>query len=863
MKHKYLSLLLLLVIPFFVFQKPANKHEKDHVPGEIMLQLNQHKSMDHQELINLILKEYDHIELKVIRNLSVRMNIWLLKFNEAKVAEANVLTSLKDHDLVQFAQYNHYIEMRQNIPSDQYFGLQWNMHNTGQTGGVPDADIDGPEAWDFATGGVTATGDTILIGIVDDGFDLNHDDIVYWKNYHEIPNNNIDDDSNGYIDDYHGWNAWNNSGNLIMRDHGTHVTGIAGARGNNDMGVCGVNWHTKIFPVVGSATVEAIPVAAYSYILEMRTRYNETGGEQGAFIVCTNSSFGVNQGQPEDFPIWHAMYDSLGAVGILNAGATANANWNIDEVGDIPTAFDNESLITVTNTTDDDIKASAGYGITTIDLGAPGTQVYSTRQNNGYGHKSGTSMATPHVAGAIALMYAAADEAFMQAYHNDPESKALEVKQYILNGTDPLPALQGITVTGGRLNIYNAIVNMLNPGVTVSPASLSLILPENIIDSAVFTIDNQTPSEKTYTIQIESFPEWLSVSSSSGTIPPESQEPVTVYFNSTGLDQGTYGHGINVMVGVQSFLVSAELTTPLLSTDPEEVIMLMQADMQDTSSFTLNNNTDEDIDFLVSIEGSPGWLTADPVSGTLSGMGNFEITLFFNTDGLPDGIYTANVEIAYLEYTKLLTVTLYNPPLRITPESLYKPLGPDIQDYTDIILTNLAPIIARFNVEFEDQPVWISVHPIDGSLQVNDMDTITVSLSTTGLAEGSYHTEFLVYYNDMVFPVPVDMQVIHFGIGEGDHALVQFSAYPNPFTNEISFGLSLSKAVYIEVMIFDQRGQKIRELTARELIRGDHSFNWNGTDGKGQKMSDGIYFAVVFIDGMKAVSEKIVLFPNH
>jgi len=325
---------------------------------------------------------------------------------------------------------------------------------------------------------------------VDDGFDIDHEDLEFWKNELEIPDNNIDDDTNGYIDDYDGWNSWSNSGEIIERDHGTHVTGIACAQGDNDKGVAGVNLHVKAMSVVGSATIESIVVAGYSYVYEMRASYNETDGAKGAFIVATNSSFGVNLGQPEDYPIWGAMYDSMGAIGILSAAATANANWDIDEEGDIPTSFPSDWLITVTNTEDDDQKNSnAAYGLTTIDLGAPGTQIYSTRQTGQYGNKTGCSMASPHVAGAIGYLFSVADEAFMEAYHSDPAGMALVIKQCILEGVDTIPSLIGKTVTGGRLNIYKAALLMpdLQLSVSIQADNETICEGENVQLSAQVT----------------------------------------------------------------------------------------------------------------------------------------------------------------------------------------------------------------------------------------------------------------------------------------------------------------------------------------------------------------------------------------
>src|SRR5690606_9496705 len=145
------------------------------------------------------------------------------------------------------------------------------------------------------------------------------------KNTDETPNNGIDDDNNGYVDDYDGWNAYNSTGNIPSANHGTHVAGIAGAIGNNEIGISGVNWNVKTMPIAGSSGNEATVVEAYAYALEMRARYNETDGDEGAFIVVTNTSFGVDMGDPTNFPIWCSMYDELGEVGILSCAATANA----------------------------------------------------------------------------------------------------------------------------------------------------------------------------------------------------------------------------------------------------------------------------------------------------------------------------------------------------------------------------------------------------------------------------------------------------------------------------------------------------------------------------------------------------------
>jgi hypothetical protein len=541
MKKAFLYFVLILFIPFLISQKPPRNGDKPYVEGQIMIKLRSGHPQRQQQMLQHVLADFHSVGLTTAEKLSDRLNIFLLNFNPALVDDERLLKEIKADPDVEMAQFNHFVQLRETIPNDPSFNLQWNMHNTGQTGGTAGADIHGPEGWDLGTSGVTATGDTIIIAVDDDGFDLDHTDLNFWKNTHEIPNNGIDDDSNGYVDDYDGWNSWTNSGNITEADHGTHVTGIASARGNNGIGVSGVNWNVKVMPVEGSATVESIVVAGYAYILEMRSLYNETGGEKGAFIVSTNSSFGVNNGMPADYPIWCAMYDSMGMQGILSAAATANANLNVDEVGDIPTACPSDFLISVTNTDNNDVKNSfAAYGLVSIDLGAPGTSVYSTRQANSYGYKTGTSMATPHVSGAVAYMFSVADADFMTAYHNDPAGMALVIKQYIMNGVDTLPSLQGKTVTGGRLNIYKAAQQMMNPDIIFNPLSILRIMMPNNQESVSLEFSNNSNSPLNYSINYPDTLTWLNLDGpQSGTLNAYGQGSIVINFDTDGFNADT------------------------------------------------------------------------------------------------------------------------------------------------------------------------------------------------------------------------------------------------------------------------------------------------------------------------------------
>jgi len=480
--NRYIIIVLVLMLSGGVLTAASS-----FLPGELIIQVR--GNYLRQDLLEDNLHRLEHdfasYNLQVERVLSRRLRIYLVSFDTLLADTAEQLSRMKHHPLIEEAQFNHKVELRQTIPDDPLFSQQWSLLNTGQSGGTPGADIDATLAWDVTTGGEAANGREIVVAVIDDGFCLDHVDLDFWKNLNEIPGNGTDDDGNGYIDDYHGWNAYSNTGNIPVATHGTHVSGIIGAMGNNGLGVSGVNWNVKVMPIAGSSSNESTVVAAYGYVHEMRSLYNETGGDLGAYIVSTNSSFGVNYGQPENYPLWGAMYDAMGEEGIISAAATMNINANVDEVGDVPTSFPSPYLLGVTNTTRYDQKSnSAAYGPTTIDLGAPGTQILSTTPNNNYSNSSGTSMASPHVAGAIGLMYAAAPEALLNQYENQPDELALIMKDLLLAGVDVLPSLEGMTVSGGRLNINNAIQLLLDYQFDITPPPFNLeaiYSPEGVV----------------------------------------------------------------------------------------------------------------------------------------------------------------------------------------------------------------------------------------------------------------------------------------------------------------------------------------------------------------------------------------------
>ena len=457
------NFLSFLTISFLLIQTLKSQPA---VQNQLILQLKPESSIygfidrfnqNNSKNINLLFRE----------KLSNEFNIYLLESKAAPTVSELLTEEIYKYPEVLSVQQNHRLSFRETYPNDTGFSKQWSLYNDGSQGGTYRADINVVKAWDKTTGGTTALGDTIVIAIIDDGIDTSHPDLKenLWINYHEIPGNQHDDDTNGYIDDYYGWNTFSYDDDVYYDAvHGTEVSGVAGARGNNELGISGVAWNVKILMVVGGG-YESDAIKAYSYVYAMRKLYNKSNGKKGAYIVATNTSWGLDQKWPKDAPVWCALYDSMGAIGIVSVAATTNSNINVDTLGDLPTTCPSKYLLTVTSTDKNDQKVlGAGYGKNNIDIGCPGKAIYTTGKlisfPDGYTYNSGTSFASPHAAGALALLYASACSGFLKIGLNHPDSLALLMKSFILQGVKPLGSLYNITVTNGRLDVFNAITKM-------------------------------------------------------------------------------------------------------------------------------------------------------------------------------------------------------------------------------------------------------------------------------------------------------------------------------------------------------------------------------------------------------------------
>lgn len=411
------------------------------IEGEVIIEFKNSKSK------NALLtdKRLQEVDFKISRILSMDGRIALCQFSMHELDSKTMVNYLKKNKVVQNVQLNYLLKPR-NTPNDIHFSKQWGLEAMG---------LDG--VWSTSTGGTTVSGKKIVLAIIDFGFDSFHPDIVEnrWTNQAEIPADMIDNDGNGYIDDLYGWNFISKNALDNKSSHGTSVAGIAGATGNNGIGISGVNWNIELMLLSVQSSGQIIE--AYQYVLRQRSLYNQSNGEQGALVVATNASFGVNGVFCESQPIWASQYELLGNQGVLTAAATANRNTNVEIAGDMPTTCTSDFIITTLNCEESGQKVSnSAFGKISIDMGSPGENSYSLKPDGGYGTFSGTSAAAPHLAGAIALLYSLPCESLENKLIADPRGAALMVRNAILEGVVPRDGLEEFTVTGGFLNAFNS-----------------------------------------------------------------------------------------------------------------------------------------------------------------------------------------------------------------------------------------------------------------------------------------------------------------------------------------------------------------------------------------------------------------------
>lgn len=393
---------------------------RPYVEGEVLIKYKEHTSRAAQDLHSTqfgarTLREFRSIDLHHLRlpsGVSVEEGMEMFRRNpDVEYVEPN------------------YIRRATATPDDTHFSLQWGLHNTSYSS--TDVDIDAPEAWDASVGS-----GAVVVGILDTGVDYDHPDLKanIWINPSD-PQDGIDNDSNGYVDDIRGWDFVDNDNTPTdPNSHGTFVAGAIGAVGNNSRGVAGVSWTVKLMPlrIFDAQSIGSVSdiVAAINY-----ARRN------GANII--NASFeGTSYSQAEKSAI-----DAFGAAGGLFVVAAGNSGTNNDSSPVYPASYPCANIIAVAATTPtDDLASFSNYGKSGVDVGAPGQNILSTEPGSTYRYMSGTSAAAPFVTGTAALIKA-----------KYPALTGQQLKEYILSSADAVPSLAGKVASGGRLNASAAL----------------------------------------------------------------------------------------------------------------------------------------------------------------------------------------------------------------------------------------------------------------------------------------------------------------------------------------------------------------------------------------------------------------------
>lgn len=428
----------LMVDPYHDFTKIAAGEE--YVPGEALVRFKSGVALASRvsalaPVGGSIIKSYGELVDGLVR----------VAVDEA-MAMTDVLTTLNADPAILYAEPN-YVVRSTVIPDDPSYSQLWGMPK-----------IEAPSAWDRETGDRK-----IVVAVIDTGVDYNHPDLAanMWKNPGEIPGNGVDDDGNGWVDDVYGWDFINKDNDpMDDHSHGTHCAGTVGAVGNNGVGVVGVVWEVSIMALKflssgGSGSIaDGVECILYATKNKAHLTSNSWGG--GGYTQAMKDAI-----------------DAADAANIAFVAAAGNSNNNNDSSPFYPATYTSPNVISVLASDQSDNKASfSSYGRTTVDIGAPGVGTYSTEPGNRYGSKSGTSMATPHVSGACALLLSV-----------NPRLTVAEYKQILMDSSDPI--FPGLVLSGGRMNVYKALQEVRSSWLEVAPESITGIQPGSASDLEV------------------------------------------------------------------------------------------------------------------------------------------------------------------------------------------------------------------------------------------------------------------------------------------------------------------------------------------------------------------------------------------
>jgi len=539
MKKIYLSGLVIFILIFSIFflfksinLSPAQidyAYQEEYVPNEVLVKFK-------KDIPNYLIKEsIDSIQGKIINYLgkeivplqwrsdvysfrSFFMDTYLLHIRVPKeIGAEQAIYILNQNPNVKYAEKNMILHPFAVYPNDYHFNKQWGLFHRWNTS----ADIKCTWAWNIFKGS-----SNMVVAIIDTGVDYNHMDLAanIWINPGESgggkETNGIDDDSNGYIDDYRGWDF--NTGDPIHPQdndpideyaplfHGTHVAGIIGAIGNNSEGIAGVNWNVKLMNLKASDPNGNMPVNSVINAIEYATR-------NGAQL--SNNSYGYYHDNPDLIENFQSLYEAIKnardwpAGGKLFIAAAGNYRPDHPELDNdlapvYPASFDLENIISVAATDyDNNLSWYSHYGDMSVDLGAPGgsgnnfpdvseEDVYSTKRYNQYQYLFGTSMAAPLVAGVASLVWGCR-----------PDLSWSQVKYAIMNGVEHNSTLAGKTVTGGKLNAYRSLVIFPPPG-PAAPSNLNTV--SNCWEVQLTWQDNSN-DEDGFIIERQSGPYWYYV----------------------------------------------------------------------------------------------------------------------------------------------------------------------------------------------------------------------------------------------------------------------------------------------------------------------------------------------------------------